>query len=338
MAGDVAEGAGGMTFGFIVGKFYPPHRGHKHLIETARRQVDRLVVMLAHHPTQTIPGELRRAWLEEIHPDCEIHLVPDELAEDPKEWADFVVKYLGRAPDVVFTSEAYGEPFAGFMGCRHVLVDLERGVVPCSGRKIRAAPLEHLDFLEPCVRGYYVRRVVLIGAESTGKTTMARALAEAYGTAWVPEYGREYWEEKVKGLSMEGPLPGWEEEEFVVIAREQQRREGLAARGANKVLFCDTNAFATGMWFERYMGRRHTEVDAIGGRDAAHMYLLMEPDFPFVQDGFRDGEGIREWMHGRFVETLSGTGVEVVRVRGSMEERMATARGTVERVMRVGGM
>ena len=73
-----------MTLGFIVGKFYPPHRGHKHLIDTARRQVDRLIVMIADHPSQTIPGELRQAWLEEIHPDCEIHLVPDELEDDSR--------------------------------------------------------------------------------------------------------------------------------------------------------------------------------------------------------------------------------------------------------------
>ena len=53
-----------MTLGFIVGKFYPPHRVHKHLIDTARRQVDRLIVMVAAHPTQTIPGELRKEWLE----------------------------------------------------------------------------------------------------------------------------------------------------------------------------------------------------------------------------------------------------------------------------------
>ncbi len=95
-----------MSLGLVVGKFYPPHRGHKHLIDSARRQVDRLVVILAHHPSQTIPGEVRKSWLEEIHPDCEIHLVPDELEDDSQQWADFTVRHLGRAPDVVFSSEA----------------------------------------------------------------------------------------------------------------------------------------------------------------------------------------------------------------------------------------
>jgi len=93
-----------MTLGFVVGKFYPPHRGHRHLIETARRGCDRLVVLLPHHPSQKIPGELRRDWLREIHPDCEIHLVPDELEDDGEAWARFTGRHLGRAPDVVFSS------------------------------------------------------------------------------------------------------------------------------------------------------------------------------------------------------------------------------------------
>ncbi len=319
-----------MTLGFVVGKFYPPHRGHKHLIDTARRQCDRLVVLLPHHASQRIPGGLRKAWLEEIHPDCEIHLVPDELENDPRQWAAFTLAHLGRAPDVVFTSEDYGPAFAACMGCRHVMVDRARSAVPVSATQIRAAPLDHLDWLEPCVRTYFVRRVVLIGAESTGKTTLAAVLAERFATAWVPEFGREYWERKVAGLSMDGPLPPWQSEEFLEIAAGQQRREDAAARAANRVLFCDTNAFATGTWHERYLGRRSADVDAIGARDRVDLYLLAEPDFPFVQDGWRDGESIRDWMHGRFVEQLAGMNVPVVRLRGALGERVECAIPEVE--------
>jgi HTH-type transcriptional regulator, transcriptional repressor of NAD biosynthesis genes len=289
-----------MTLGFIVGKFYPPHLGHKLLIDTARRQVDRLIVMIAHHPSHTIPGELRRAWLEEIHPDCEIHLVPDELEDDSRQWAEFTVRYLGRPPDVVFTSEDYGPEYARLMGARHVMVDHSSAVVPVSGTIIRSAPLKHLEFLEPCVRAYFVRRVVLIGAESTGKTTLAQQLAERFDTTWVPEYGREHWEQKVAGLSMSDPLPSWSHEEFVQIAAEQQARENRLAREANRVLICDTNAFATGTWHERYYKTRDPRVDAIGATDKVDLYLLTAPDVAFVQDGVRDGEKIRDWMHESF--------------------------------------
>ena len=322
-----------MTLGFVVGKFYPPHRGHKHLIDAARRQVDRLVVMLCHHPAQRISGELRKAWLEEIHPDCDVHLVPDELADDSGQWAAFTVAHLGRPPDVVFSSEAYGPVFAGLMGSRHVMVDQPRAAVPISATRVRAAPLAHLDWLEPCVRAHFVRRVVLIGAESTGKTTLAAALAGRYATAWVPEYGREHWERKVAGLPMTGPLPAWSLAEFRAIAAEQQRREDAAARSANRVLFCDTNAFATGTWHERYLGTRDEETDAVGRADRADLYLLTAPDFPFVQDGWRDGEAIRGWMHGRFAEQLATLDVPVVQLTGPPERRMTDATAAVDALL-----
>lgn len=319
-----------MTLGLVIGKFYPPHRGHKHLIDTARQQVDRLIVIVAHHPTQTILGELRQAWLEEIHPDCEIHLVPDELEDDSQRWADFTVKYLGRAPDVVFSSEDYGPVYAGLMGARHVMVDRDRGTVPISGTSVRSAPLNHWDFLEPCVRAYFILRVVLVGAESTGKTTLARLLAERFQTCWVPEYGREHWERKVQGLTMDDPPPSWSREEFIHIATEQQSREYQMARTANRVLICDTNAFATGTWHERYYGSRDERVDAIGRNDKVNLYLLTSPDVPFVQDGFRDGEKIRPWMHQRFQEQLARGSVPWLLLQGEYAERLETASRAIE--------
>ncbi len=325
-----------MSLGFLVGKFYPPHRGHKHLIEQARAQVDRLIVMLAHHPSQEIEGGLRAAWLREIHPDCEIHLVLDELADDSREWADFIPRYLGRAPDVVFSSEDYGPVYAGMMGSRHVMVDRDRETVPVSSTRIRAAPLDHLDFLEPCVRAHYVKRVVVIGAESTGKTTLARQLAERFDTLWVPEFGREHWERKLAGRTLADPPPFWSPDEFLEIAAEQQTRENAAARRANRLLFADTNAFTTGTWHERYHHARHPGVDAIGARDKVDLYLFTAPDVEFVQDGFRDGEHIREWMDRRFAEQLRGSPTPVARIEGPYEARLEAAVIAVERLLAAG--
>src|SRR5690606_27170518 len=168
----------------------------------------------------------------------------------------------------------------------------------------------------------------------TGKTTLAEQLARHFDTAWVPEYAREQWERKVAGLSMEGPLPAWSDREFIDIATEQQRRENRAARDANRILFCDTNAFATGTWFERYrQGERHPVVDALGARDRVHLYLLPDPDIPFVQDGFRDGEAIRHWMHGRFLAQLQAGPHPFVRLRGPLEGRLRQAITAVERLL-----
>src|SRR5438874_1668554 len=160
-----ARGWCGMaTRGLVIGKFYPPHRGHKYLIDTAAARVDRLTVILCGKEGQTIPPELRAAWLREIHPGVEVMVIEDTLPEDDsRAWAEHTLSWLGYRPDVVFTSEDYGDRYARFLGCRHVSVDRARRAVPCSGTAVRADPLGCWEFLEPPVRAYFAKRVCVLG-------------------------------------------------------------------------------------------------------------------------------------------------------------------------------
>ena len=101
---------------------------------------------------------------------------------------------------------------------------------------------------------------------------------------------------------------------------------------------CDTNAFATGTWYERYFKARHPFVDSIGQQSKADLYLLTAPDVPFVQDGFRDGQHIRNWMHDRFAEQLAilsqrDQALRVVQIHGSYEQRLATAIASVDEML-----
>lgn len=294
-----------------------------YLIEVARRRVDRLTIMLCHHRDQEIPGVTRLQWLNELHPDCDVRLVDDTLPEDPRAWATYVRSYFGETPDVVFTSEDYGDDFAEAMGAEHVMVDRIRARVPVSGTKVRNNALDWWDFIEPCVRAWYVPRVVLLGAESTGKSTLAAHLARVFETIWVPEFGREYCEVNVKfaGAQGFGDSTGWTSEEFETIATIQQTLENRFARKANKLLICDTNAFVTGTWHERYFGRRSESVDWIGAKDKVDLYLLCHPDAEFVQDGTRDGDSVREWMHGRFLDQLQRGSAPFVEITGDWNRR-----------------
>ncbi len=307
--------------GVVIGKFYPPHRGHHHLINTGLSQCDELTVIICAKDSDQIPGEQRRTWLQEIHPRAKIVILDDTYdADDTAVWAENTLKILGGPPDVVFTSEDYGEPYARQMGAEHVSVDRERVTIPCSGTKIRQNPLGQLDFLEPPVRSWFVRKVCVLGAESTGTTTLAKALAEHYQTVWVPEYGREYSQQK-----MDRGGSGWTSCEFVEIAREQMRREEEARRKAGRVLICDTNAFATCLWHRRYMGFDLPELEPLGVRSPPDLYLLTGDEIPFVQDGLRDGEHIRHEMHGWFEKALSSQSVPWILLHGSPEDRLADA-------------
>ena len=80
------------------------------------------------------------------------------------------------------------------MGARHHSVDARRTTFPISGTALRAELGAHFAWLVPAARAELARRIVLVGAESTGKTTMAEELAAELGSVWVPEHGRWYWE------------------------------------------------------------------------------------------------------------------------------------------------
>lgn len=316
--------------GVIVGKFYPPHRGHHYLIDAALSQCDRLHVLLCWKPEYTVPVAVRYACLREAHPEADVRVVEDVLPDDDsKGWADHTRQLLGFAPEAVFTSEDYGDAYARYMGAVHVQVDRQRTRIPCSGTRVRAAPLEHLQWLHPVMRAYYVKRVAVVGAESTGTTTLAQALAAHYCTHWVPEYGRDYCASKWG----HGFTNDWETNEFVHIATEQSRRENEAARSANKVLICDTDAFATGLWHQRYMKKRSPEVEAVAARRPADLYLLTGDEIPFVQDGLRDGEHIRHWMHQLFLDELKATHRPYELLIGAHDVRLKRAVELVDQLL-----
>lgn len=305
----------------VIGKFYPPHRGHKFLIDTAASQAEHVTVIVCGKKEHEIPGEIRGEWIREIHPDVTVLVINDIYSDDDsEEWAGLTISWLGYAPEAVFTSEDYGDRYAACMGSTHVMVDRTRAHVPCSGTAIRAQPFSQWEYLEPPVRAWFAKRVCVLGAESTGTTTLAEALARELRTCWVPEYGREYSEEKMRrGEEF------WKTEEFVYIAQEQNRRENAAARQANRILICDTDAFATTLWHRRYMGFANPAVEIMAAQRSCHLYLLTGDEIPFVQDGYRDGEHIRHEMQSWFKHALERQAVPWRLIEGSPAKRLQEA-------------
>ncbi|HTK60321.1 MAG TPA: ATP-binding protein, partial [Candidatus Baltobacteraceae bacterium] len=169
---------------------------------------------------------------------------------------------------------------------------------------------------------------VVLGAESTGTTTLARALAERYGTVWAPEYGRHYAEGKYAS-----PDRVWRTDEFVHIAETQHASVERLARSADRVVFSDTDALATAIWHERYVGSRAPAVEAFAAAHRPDLYLLTGDEIPFEQDGLRDGEHLRHWMHGRFEEVLAAQPVPYLVLRGGREERVREAVRAVDGVL-----
>lgn len=311
------------THSLVIGKFYPPHRGHKYLIETAVARSEEVTVIVCWKDGQSISGIERAKWIETIHPTVHVKLLDDNRLtdDDSAGWAKNTLTILGFTPDAVFTSEAYGDAYASHMGCIHVLVDKDRTHIPISATLVRSDPVKYAGFLEPNVRAYFAKRVCVVGAESTGTTTLAEDLARHYQTVWVPEYGRFYSAGKLYGDSN----ATWRSDEFTYIAKAQAQLEDTLAESSNGLVICDTDPFATSIWHERYMETRSNAVEKIADSRHYDMYLLTGDEIPFVQDGLRDGEHIRHEMHQTFIKRLKDTKRPYRLLTGSREERLRAA-------------
>lgn len=316
-----------MTTGLVIGKFMPPHAGHLRLIAAAAARVDRLAVIVFTKAREPIPGALRAAWMRELCPGAAVHHVTEEHRVDFADpaawelWIGAIRRVLPAGPEFVFSSEGYGDELARRLGARHVRFDRERAAPPLSATMIREAPLAHWEALPPCVRPHYALRVAVVGAESTGKTTLARALAARRATAWVPEYARGYLEER-GGTCRPEDLPA--------IARGQADAEGRLAREADRVLFCDTDLLTTALWSERYFGEVDGEVSRLAADGRYGLTLLCGNDLPWVGDGLRDSPGHREWFRRRFEEELDARGRPWRPVAGTGEARLAAAEAAVD--------
>jgi HTH-type transcriptional repressor of NAD biosynthesis genes len=320
--------------GLVIGKFRPPHKGHGLLIRTALEQVDRLTMLVCADGSDTVPVDLRAGWLRELFPAADVRVVETtgRDAEDSPLWAELTRGWLGAAPDVIFTSEGYGEPYARALGCAHVAVDPDRRQVPISASRILARPLAHLEYLDPPVRAHFVARVALVGAESTGKTTLAAALARRYRTTWVPEYGRTYWD----GLLTRGAI-GCATADFLHIAEAQARMEDMLARHADGVLFCDTDPFCTWLWHERYMGCDCAPLRETAFSRRYALYVLCGDEIAWHDDGTRERAHERPRFQSRFRDELGRLGRPWIEVAGPLGERIDRASAAVDRLLAEGG-
>jgi HTH-type transcriptional regulator, transcriptional repressor of NAD biosynthesis genes len=336
----------------IAGKFYPFHNGHKGLIDKALSVADKVHVILVANESEEISPYVRALSIYETfsNQNVVVKIVDDLFTDDTTEisstrWADMARLSLGFTPDVVVASEDYGRRWARELGCDFVMYDKERIEFPTSGTKVRASAYKQSEYLPAATKRYMLPRVVVLGAESTGTTTLANALGEHYNTVVVPEVGRLL-EENARRAGGGGDL-SWDDGQFWLTSRAQDALEERLAQEANGVLVCDTDSFATAVWYLYYMmkdssvtGQELTNLTNAGIRQAHKhsLYILTMPDIPFVQDEYdsRTGESLRMWHTDRFkdyLDMLDTNGIPYITVSGSHEDRLADSVAAIDQVV-----
>jgi len=172
-------------------------------------------------------------------------------------------------------------------------------------------------------------RVVVFGPESTGKTTLCKDLAAHYKTLWVPEFARDYLQEKWDTTQEICTL-----EDLPTIAQGQMDLENEALKSASKVLFCDTNILVTQIWSETHFdGYCDPKIIAAVNQVHYDLYLLTGVDVPWEADDLRDRPNDREGMFEYFKVKLEEQNVAYEYIKGDRENRIKQATTAIDSII-----
>lgn len=343
-----------MTRGIILGKFAPLTLGHIACIARAASRVDELCVVLCWDEKfqQTVPSELaniltlgnRHRWLLETYaryPSIRVRVVDEsKIKSYPEGAADFTKLVRAQLQDEygedtvthTFSSEPEYDGYFNehFKEAEHQVIDADRALVAISATRVRADVYANWDYLAPAARKDFVKRVVVIGCESTGKTTLVRQLTDYFATTTVPEVGRVICEDEF--FSHEEYMTS---EDYEDVAYRHKTAEAMALRNARKVLISDTNNLIT-EFSARLMGHESQVLAELSRREQYDLVLYLDIDVPWVGDNLRrNGDANRrkqtDTLLRRMCEERSVQ--NIVHIGGSYEARFLQAIAEITRLL-----
>lgn len=293
-----------MSYKYNIGMFGtcadPLHLGHVNLILRGAAECRRFYIVLCYNKAGNgIPYKTRHQWLFELTRHLP-HVQILDLEDDAPTKADYTREHwaagaaeirqrIGAPIDVIYCGSDYTpqhNPYRDFYPEAEICC-IPREQLPISSTQIRTDPLRYWDYLAQPARPYFVKRVLVIGHESTGKSTLVQNLAHLYNTTSVAEYGRDMCE-RCGGAQYLTP------QDYEEIIHRHKLNILRAQRHANKLLFIDTDALIT-YWFSCFEEERSpmfadTAEQKMQLRHIAGDYdlvLFLEANVPFVDDGLR---------------------------------------------------
>lgn len=334
--------------GMYGGKFLPVHLGHVNMMIRASTMVDELHIIVSYDPvyemhlceeqsgTPRIPEDVRARWWKELTkdmPHVHVHKVYEEQTGEFEDWekgAEGIKAAIGKPIDVVFSSEYEYEEFFSVLypEATHAVLDPERSTYNISATKIRTeGAMKHWDMLPGVVRPYFTKQVVIVGTESCGKSTLVKNLANLYNTRYVEEYGRTFYERIGDEETMY--------DDYKHIAFEQKFHEKNQLERAHKVLFIDTEANVTQYYSHLYLKAHNPVVAAIAEQQQYDLWLYLEPDVDWVDDGYRQhgNQDIRDKNNQYLKSMLDDRGIDYKVIKGNYRERLEKAMNHINKLI-----
>lgn len=327
--------------GMFGGSFDPFHIGHLHDIIRGASLCEVLYVVICWcQGRESVAHKQIERWI--YH--CTRHLsnvkiitIQDEAANKEvyntddcwQKGADDIKRAIGIPIDVVFCGSDYqgSNRFESLYAPESEIIYFNRVEVPISSTEIRFDPYEKWVYLPPICRAYYAKRILVVGGESTGKSTLVQNLAIAYNTNYVAEVGREV-------CALVGSEERMNLDDLVINLLRQKDEEIKALLHCNRLLFVDTDALTTKFYGNLLLSDQGEQekcrglADAIVDLNRFDLVFFLEPTVAFVQDGTRNEQMQQERT--RYSEQLKqlflDKNIRIVSLDGSYAQRFDEAK------------
>lgn len=321
-----------MRKAFVFGKFMPFHKGHEAMIRFALTKCDFLSVLICVSDKETMPAVLRKSWLDQtfLHEQrVEIltyhydeSVLPSTSVTSSAVSEVWAAAFKELFPDysLVITSEPYGELVAAFMGIVHIPFDPQRKLFPVSATMVRNNLPEAWPYLPDSVKASMMKKVVILGTESTGKTTLTGRLAEHFHAGAIMEAGREVIDDS----------NDFTIEDLYTIAHVHA--DSIKA-GDSPLLIIDTDIHITMSYGEFAFGHTMQVEEGIFAANKADLYLYLANDVPYIQDGTRLDEQARNKLDISHRQILEKHNIPYKLITGNWDERFTQSVSLIKTVM-----
>ena len=271
-----------MKIGLIIGSFLPLHNGSLTLCKVAETLTEKLIIVIVDTPKDPIKPQLRIQWLKKEMPNATVtHMVVTKNSYTEQQLQIILTKFSKKFSSShfhLFSSNPKLAWLAKSLKIKFTILDPARIAQNIKSNDILEDPyLNWLD-IPVSVRLSLIKRIVLIGPESVGKSTLATNLKRSFiKYPFLPEYGRPY-----EVFRDAGP---YREHEFDdIIAVHGAHRQALLPF-SGPIFIEDTDELATSVWVEMLMGKKINRIE--NKIKLPFLYLLMNTSVPFVKEKIR---------------------------------------------------
>lgn len=307
-----------MKRGLVFGKFLPFHKGHKALIGFALKYCDELIVLVCGSDKEHIKTQVRVDWIKQTfkknkriivqgfdYKESELPNTSESSRIVSQLWASKFREILPFC-DVLVTSEKYGEYVAEYLDIKHISFDKSRKKHHISSSMIRRDIVGNWKYIAKAARPYFQKKVVILGTESTGKSTLCNTLSHYFGANLVTEAGREIVEDSNE----------FSQEQLYQIIEAHSNQIKEAHKDAKPLMIMDTDIHIT-QSYSKYTFGEYMDIDkSIYKLHRADLYIYLSNDVPFVQDGTRMDIEMRNELDKSHRKTLKDFRIPYHEIKG----------------------